>query len=455
VRVNLRAAAALLLLVALAAFYVHAASEHARRVNVSRARADQSGYLWDAVGIYQMRHGSEDALIGERNRMPVYPWLLSWLYDPGYSPDQFFEVAKAWNIWLSLVLLAIVAAIATRYLPPLSTANLVLIAAFGYFVFKAGYAQVELLFYTIWFLMFLGCCHALASTAPSAVLASAAVGGALAAVAHLTKAAVLPFAVLAAGMLTARFLHAALVMRRATNAGRGSLWARALAPVLFAALFLGILSPYLANSKRVFGHYFYNVNSTFYVWYDDWPSASAGTYSHGDGVGWPKMPSRDIPSMRKYLREHTAGQIAVRIGDGLREMVTISYTRLWYFKPLALYLALAAAVALAMRREFAALVRARGALFIFLILYAGLYMLAVAFYKPISGTTQRMLLTHVLPLLFAILYFVSRPPFRDARWSIAGLNVSIAHVHLLVLATIAMDLIFTFWPRLMADFAGY
>ena len=86
-----------------------------------------------------------------------------------------------------------------------------------------------------------------------------------------------------------------------------------LVPVVFAMAFLVVLSPYLLNSKRVFGHFFYNVNSTFYVWYDDWPAASQGTYRHGDGVGWPKMPAGEIPSMGKYLRGHSAGQIAARI----------------------------------------------------------------------------------------------------------------------------------------------
>ena len=38
-----------------------------------------------------------------------------------------------------------------------------------------------------------------------------------------------------------------------------------------------MLGPYLSTSKRVFGQYFYNVNSTFYMWYDDWPHASVGT----------------------------------------------------------------------------------------------------------------------------------------------------------------------------------
>ncbi len=45
-------AARIVLLVALAIFYNAAASEHARAVNTSKARGDQSGYLWDAQQVY-------------------------------------------------------------------------------------------------------------------------------------------------------------------------------------------------------------------------------------------------------------------------------------------------------------------------------------------------------------------------------------------------------------------
>jgi hypothetical protein len=449
-----RAVALVLVVVALTTFYYRAAAEHGRRVNVSRVRADQSGYLWDAVGIYQMRHGGQEALIGERNRMPVYPWLLSWLYSPAYSPDEFFAVVKRWNIRLSLVLLVIIAAIAVRSLPALPATNLILIAAFGYFVFKAAYAQVELLFYTIWFVMFLGCLRALTATTPASILAWTSTAAALAALAHLSKAAVLPFASVFLVAMSGRAAVIVAMWWRMRGRVTHPL-AVALGPALFAVVFLAILSPYLINSKRVFGHYFYNVNSTFYVWYDDWPSASQGTYSHGDGVGWPKMPTGDIPTMRKYVREHSVTQIAARIGDGLREMVTVSYIRLWYFKWVAFYIALAALVAWTRRLEFHALLRTHPTLVAFLSVYAAVYLLAVAFYKPISGTTLRMLLTHVLPLLFVLLYFLSRVPFRDTRWEIAGQVITVTHLHLLVLATIAMDSVFTLWPRVMSEFAGY
>jgi hypothetical protein len=438
------------LLLVLGALYVAGAMRHGTQVNVSRARADQSGYLWDAVGIYHDRQAGTDRLIGERNRMPIYPWLLSWLYDPALTPDQFFEKAKRWNIGLSIVLLLLIGVVARRLLPPLAALDLVLVAAFGYFVFKAAYAQVELLFYTVWWLMFVACWQALASTGRRA-LAFAVLAGVLAALAHLSKAAVLPFAGLFVAVSAVRALTSLV---HPGGSGSRMAW-NLLVPLVFTLAFLALLSPYLLNSKRVFGHYFYNVNSTFYVWYDDWPAASQGTYQHGDGVGWPKMPASEIPSMGKYLREHSAGQIATRISDGLVDIVVVSYHRLWYFKYVALYLAFAFVILATRSRAVLSLVAARPALASFLVLYAVTYTLAVAFYKPISGTTLRMLLTHVLPLLFALSRAFARPPLDRSEWTVGGTLVTPLHFQGFVLLTVVFDAAVTIWPRLMGDFAGY
>ena len=448
-RMAVRLALGTLLLV-LGVLYVAGAMRHGTQVNVSRARADQSGYLWDSVGIYQDRQAGTDRLIGERNRMPIYPWLLSWLYDPALTPDQFFEKAKRWNVGLSIVLLLVIGVVARRMLPPLAALDLVLVAAFGYFVFKAAYAQVELLFYTVWWLMFVACWQALTSTGRRAIVFALG-AGALAALAHLSKAAVLPFAGLFVAISAGR---AVLSMVAAGRSGRRMV-GELVVPLVFTVVFLAVLSPYLLNSKRVFGHYFYNVNSTFYVWYDDWPAASQGTYRHADGVGWPKMPASEIPSLRKYLREHSTGQIAARIRDGLVDIVVVSYHRLWYFKYVALYLAFAVALLATRGRAVLSPITAQPALASFLVLYAVTYTLAVAFYKPISGTTLRMLLTHVLPLLFALSRAFARPPLDRSEWTVGGTLVTPLHFQGFVLLTVLFDAAFTIWPRLMADFAGY
>ena len=446
-RVILRA----LLLVALAAFYVTGATEHARRINTSKARGDQSGYLWDAQNVYANWHGTSPAsLIGERNRMPLYAAFLAAFWRPSMTNDDFFERAKTWNIYLSLGLLAILAAIFARHLPPLPSTNLTLIVAFGYFIFKAGYAQAELLFYFLFFVTFVLLWQFLTrpATRRSMFLRAVAAGG-VAALAHLTKAALLP--------LVGIFVVACAI----DAAWQGRVDPKATLPRLAGAVvvcvaFFLVLSPYLRTNKRAFGHYFYNVNTIFYMWYDDWPQASIGTIKHGDGVGWPAMPVEELPSASRYWKEHTMSQIAGRIGAGFSDMVDRSYHTYWYFKYVVLYLACAIAVVLKRRREMTEEVCRQPASFAFLVLYAVVYLIGIAFYAPVSGTgTTRFLIAHLTPLFFILSAFLTADPFRNTEWTAAGARLTLQHVHLLVFVSLAFDIAFVIWPRLMTTYGGF
>ena len=449
-----------LVLVALAVFYLVGATAHAKRVNTSKARGDQSGYLWDGQNVQANWHGLKPSiLIGQRNRMPVYAGFLALMWSPAISNDDFFEKAKVWNIYLSLGLLAILAAILAYYLPPLPATNLTLIVAFGWFIFKAGYVQADLLFYVFFFIAFLLFVELLARPKglrpdarpprASRILAIAAAAGGIAALAHLTKAALLP---LVGVFLTCSVADAVIRLPRQPGL---SLQKLSVALVVGAA-FLLVLSPYIRTNKRVFGQYFYNVNTTFYMWYDDWPQASIGTIQHGDAVGWPTMPDEGLPSASRYWREHTVGQIAGRIGNGLWDMVDRSYKTYWYFKYLVLYLGLALALIRARPGRTAALIRRFPAVFGFLALYGLVYLIGIAFYAPVSGTgTARFLTAHLLPLFFVLSLLFTLDPFRAVEWRLAGTTFGVRHFHLLVSLSLAFDIVFVIWPRLMTTYGGF
>lgn len=441
---------------ALAFLYHTGAAMHSKALNTERARADQSGYLWDAVAIYESRYGGPDILIGERNRMPIYPWLLSWLYDPAMSPNEFFETAKRWNIRWSMGFLAVFAVVAFRRLPPLIALNFFLVVTTGYYVFKAGYAQVELLFYLLFFLTFLVCWRLVRTETTRATLLYAALGGVLMAISHLSKASMLPLVAIVSLVLAVR-AASPLVLRSsgAMHQRARTAMVRAAGLAVFLMCFTVVLWPYISTNKRVFGHYFYNVNSTFYVWHDDWSAASVGTMQHGDGRGWPTMPPDQIPSMRKYLREHTVGQIAGRFLSGFTEMVTVSYIRLWYFKFTTMYVLLALVMIVSGWRRLVRLVRAQPFVFLFLLLYGVGYAAAVAFYQPISTTSLRMLLAHVAPLLFVISRLSAHPSFSGLRWRVAGAEFGPMQAHVVLLITILLDMVFVVPWRLMDVFAGY
>jgi hypothetical protein len=192
------------------------------------------------------------------------------------------------------------------------------------------------------------------------------------------------------------------------------------------------------------------------MWYDNWPQASIGTIKHGDGVGWPTMPVEDLPSASRYWREHTVAQIASRIGGGFWDMVDRSYQTYWYFKYLVLYLGITLAIAIRRWKDLREALRWYPARFVFLVLYALVYLFGIAFYAPVSGTgTTRFLIAHLTPLFFILSLFMTRNRFRDTEWRIAGARVGVAQFHLMVSAMLAFDIAFLIWPRLMTTYGGF
>jgi hypothetical protein len=105
------------LVASLAVFYLIAASAHAERVNLSKARADQSSYLFDAKTLYANWHGLGPPRLLRRNRMPMYTAFLAAFYDPSLSDPDFFIVARTWNIRLSLGILRVLYAVFRWHLP--------------------------------------------------------------------------------------------------------------------------------------------------------------------------------------------------------------------------------------------------------------------------------------------------------------------------------------------------
>ena len=85
-------------------------------------------------------------------------------------------------------------------------------------------------------------------------------------------------------------------------------------------IFAAALFPYFNESKHRYGHYLYNVSTTFYMWYDYWAEAKEGTKAAGDREGWPDMPDEEIPSLTKYLKENTSAQILQRFVKGAARM---------------------------------------------------------------------------------------------------------------------------------------
>lgn len=446
---RLPARRALLLIAALAlgvAYFVWGALRQAHLVNTDMAETDQSAYLAYAKRIATI----EDRGIGERNRMPVYPYLMSLFHDDAADDEAFFETGKRVGIGVGILLSGGAFVLLSRFGQRRLALTATLIAAFSAFAFKAPYFQTELLYYGISFAVF---CLCLSLAKRPSILTALATGG-LSGVAFLTKASILPALGIAGGVLVVvsifqtRGLGAAKRLRSLAFAG--------LCLLALAGSFLVVTGTYLANSKQAFGQYFYNVNSTFYLWYDSWEQAKEGTRAYGDRLSWPDMPADEIPSFRKYVAEHSLLDMAARLLKGFVFVVGVSLVLSYGYGPLALLLlAAAAAMAWQNRRHPSLKERARENVgpALFSLLYFGAYLTLYAWYCPIA-CGNRFNLSLLLPALALAVYTLSQCDAIGVRASVFGRQLSVTTINKAALAALALYLV-AIYPWLTATmYAG-
>jgi hypothetical protein len=443
-----RVALIALVVVCAGAVYLVGAFEHARRMNTIKRRGDQSSYVQYAKDIHGNWAGREPAVAGDRNRMPLYPAYQALFYAPALSDEEFFQRGKVTSIALSVALLGIVAAVSALVLPTMGWVSLTAVAAFTCFVFKAGYFQADLLYYTLHYTAFVAACRLLTRQRRAARWGWAIGAGLAAALGHLAKAAALPLVALAGTAL----------LTGALAAHRGSRWRalgdRAVGVALLVATFLLVLSPYLLTSKQRFGQYFYNVNSTFYMWYDEWGDAIKGTRAHGDREGWPRLPAEQLPGPMRYWREHSVADIGARIAGGFRQMAIDLWAGFWALKFVLGTLLATGYVLWPARARAGTLLREHAALSGFVVLHFAVYLTLAAFYAPISGTgVARFTLSVYLPLLCVAAALRWHPAFRDPQPAAAGSRA--ARAEWFLLATLALDVPFSIWPRLLTTYAGF
>ena len=145
-----------------------------------------------------------------------------------------------------------------------------------------------------------------------------------------------------------------------------------------------------------------------------------------------------------------------RLDSGLRDMAIKSYQMFGYLPYLMAYLAMLGAVLATRWTVVSRMLREHARLAVFVAAYGVIYLLAIAFYYPTSGTgTGRFLLAHLTPLFFAISVLCSNQRLRNTSWSLAGLRVGVQQFNLLVFGLLVLDVVFRLWPRLMTTYGGF
>ncbi len=371
-------------------------------VNTDRFQTDQSAYLEAA----KLLRTSNYTALTDRARMPVYPFLLSLLYEPGLSDEAFFARGKLLNVGLSLLILPILFWIFYRYLPLFTAVNLFLIHAFTLYIFKAAYTQVELLFYLLSFVGYLLMCYLLLKSETPGLWKTAVFTGVLLGLAHLTKASILPGLVLFVGTTVLQAI--VRQFKEPLNPfAPGAFLKRLVTPALVIFFFLLTIWPYIQNSKEQFGHYFYNVNSTFYIWYDHWDEVEAGTKAYGDRVGWPTLPADEIPTAAKYLREHSTSQIFERFFNGFLVILITTTNSYGYVVYFCLLSSLVLVLALVQRHRTVAIIKQHLFVGLFVVSYFAAYSLLYAWFWPISSG-NRFILVLFSPAMFTLAIILYR-----------------------------------------------
>jgi hypothetical protein len=403
-------------LLAILILYAFEAYARNREHSTPAILGDQSAYLGYARHLYESNY----TITEDRNRMPVYPFLLSLIYRPGMSEGEFLVRAQTFTVTLSILLLALLFLIFRRFFPPWPALGLLATTAFGVFIYRAGKAQVELLFYFVSFAAFVLLLQLFVR--PRwwlAVLAGATTG-----LAHLTKASVLPGLAIWAAVFAAGIIWNADRLRRLAVL------------MLVVGSFFAVIFPYIQTSKRIYDSYFYNVNSTFVMWCDSSTEAFEFLDKHGDKDQWREVPPDERPSLRKYWREHSVAQMAGRIWNGSLDLVTRNARAIGYYKFVVALLI--AAIVLGLQRHRQARTRLAGHRFTatFVLLFLAGYFVLYAWYDGISNDT-RFVLSIFLPFVFSVSFFILRLG-GDGKISMAGRQFRFDEVFGALLLALAM-----------------
>lgn len=379
----------------LSLLYYDVTIQHSKTLNYATNFTDQAEYLLFAKNARILNFN----YTGDHNRMPGYPFLQALFYRSGMSDAEFFEQGKQINILLSLILLVCMFLIFLRYLSKFESWLLILIIAFSLYIFKAPYFQAEILYYFLSFLAYLLMLKILIR--PNIWLAITT--GIIMGLAHLTKASILPgliiFAFVFVTKETVSVIQEKKLNKLDTQRFRKTLISFSYLLVVFI-FFITTIFPYLQAMKIRFGHYFYNVNLTFYIWYDDLSQIYEGEAENHFAEKWPShLPEDEIPGPRKYFREHSLLQIADRFWLGMEEQLNNIKSQFSVTNYHLSFLMILILVFLANVKNGLKLTRRYPYIIGFPILYFSSYIMAFAWYSPVAPE-RRFIYMLYIPFMF-------------------------------------------------------
>jgi hypothetical protein len=272
----------------------------------SEGASDQLAYM----NILKKMHDNHSYLVGDFSRQPLLPFIESFFYKPTNSYDETFLLAKTVNIYISLVaLIGFFILFYKAYRSLFSAVNLMLIAVFGIYIFKAAYFTVENLFYFLMFASFFCMVEMfLRPTKWMAVLTGITTG-----LAYLAKASALP-ALVCFGVIWIFCLGLKIWRGEDKTEDKNVIYRAFLLVGIVVVIFFLVVLPVGMQNIHEYGGFFRNVNSDIVMWFDSWGDYKQFSAQHPDLL---HLPADIQPGLSWYMKTHTLQQILDRFIEGI------------------------------------------------------------------------------------------------------------------------------------------
>jgi hypothetical protein len=439
-----------LLLVSLALFLWGTERQFAH--NADMHLWDQSSYMDDAK---QFAHGFQYK--GDRNHMPVYLSIMALFYKDGMSDEQFFQIGKRIGIAIGIIVLTMTFLLFKLGSRTNDAVTAVLVATFTVFAYRSPYFQTEVLYYGINLLLFV----LLVSLIERPRIQTAGLAGLIGGIGHLTKASILPAVILGAiclliraGIELHRYYSSRDVDRNQTPPAKFNFIAPACSASVLVMIFVLVILPYIRTSKERYGSYFYNKNTSIYMWTDPAKKVRQRTNADSDRVGRPVTP--ETPSFSKYLRDYSFGYIVGRLLRGIAVIAWRVIRSYGYAEFLILYL-VALAVLIVQNggpvKFFNLFWLTNPALVVFVLTYFLGYLLLYAWYAPLASG-NRLVLAQFLPLMLLITRGVSFAQNHNMAIQIRGTKFGASAISPTIFLLLTLYLVFIFPDRISTMYAG-
>ncbi|OGM24588.1 hypothetical protein A2962_01370 [Candidatus Woesebacteria bacterium RIFCSPLOWO2_01_FULL_39_61] len=371
--------------------YLYGAIQHSNLINIRTRTGDlDHGDQGAYIEVIKKTYNESFRFLGDRNRMPLYTTFQAIFYTPGITDERLFAQAKLINIFFSIFLIYLMFIFNRRYISKLSNIVFTLIIGFSVFLPRSAYVQPELLYFTLSFFAFVYFCKTIKHKKVADVVFAAI----LAVAAYMTKASML----LGFGFFIFFLFLSGL---------KGYRIKRMLAiPIIALIIFLSLVSPYLIQTKKLYGGYFFNYATT-YMWSQNWDEALTVDKKLRN-IEYIRSLSKDqLPSLGRYIKERSASDMSLRMFTGiilnigilLGTYATLSSAILILYILFLIYF-IFSSIRLDSFRRF---LNQNKAVIIFILGYLLSYFFAFSWYAPI-GAGPRFTFTTYIPALFSVLY---------------------------------------------------